>query len=159
MSALELAAHYVGPRCEHLRDVTPVRVTIKTETFEGIRYTQVFTYLEDERAVSEGGKKVGEERLETSFMLLGALPRTYRLKRISKHHRDTCQAVVYRIGEDDGDWYVTSHYPHDERTPYHPLGRCFMLGRWPHENPWHGRIDQNDDKPRQRLLITVEVVR
>ncbi len=122
-------------------------------TFFGVKYEWVGHYTYGMTAVQEGKHKDGEEYVETRLELLGE-----RLPLMKQKDRFHESKVCYRLPHDDGDWYISCWHEKDDVSEYHPWGKQFQLGRWPHEQ-FGERIDHYSKQPRVRCLVDVEVIK
>lgn len=143
-------------RCGGNRDIIPVRVSLtyggRVYEYYGARYTWVGHYTHSMMAVTHGDKQEGEEYTRQCVYLVGDLPPTAKPKTRRGEHK-----VVYRLPDDDADWYISGYCqtfePHQDK--YHPFGKNWMLGRW--DVPGDERIDRWDAGPRPRRPLAVEV--
>ena len=135
--------------------VNAVTVSHKNEdtVLYGVRYQKVRRYSPTERHVTEGGKIAGDLYEETVFDLLGDFP-PFLLKKDKEHN----SKFVLRFDGDEAEWYVSCYYDKTDKNQYHPLGKQFSLARWPHENPWHDRIDKYDLAPAVRVKASFSAV-
>lgn len=144
---------------KNVRNVRPIRVTFligpKTiVTMYGAEYESVRTRVAAEREVTEGRAKEGDEYTERRLAIAGMRPKAMTLK-----DRTGCGKICWRMEGDftESDWHP-SWYWEGGKTKYAPVGPEFSMGRWPHELPYMGRIDQYET-PRQRRTFRVEYVK
>jgi hypothetical protein len=134
----------------HIRDVRPVRLTLpaltakekpKPEKFHEVYEGAIYTREEDRPAI----------------YLLGQPPSSYKFK-VRLHGDVWEQKYVYRLPDDDHDWYVACHSDEKRLVPeYARLGPFFILGYWPHDHPGFDgeRIDHHGPM-RRRLNVQRE---
>lgn len=136
---------------ENFVNIRPVRVVLRLgrhkAVYDGALSDQVVTCTEGEHMVTDGGMRPGETYLAQRLDLAGRVAAW-----MQKKDRRGESKVVYRL--DSHDWYVSCWYV-GPPTEHHPVGDWFSMMPWPHELSWMGRIDEGEDRPRERATLEI----
>lgn len=118
----------------------------------GVEYDNVEPYGKCHK-VTRGEAKESDLQIERRYCLLGT-----REDWMKKQTKQYCNKAVFRLPNDDGDWFYGGGWDGVVSYPWHPLGPTMYIHRWPHESPDHGRIDRFYDAPAERHNVTVEYI-
>lgn len=149
--ASKLKDHY--SKFSHLREIKIVKMTINREEYYGVSYLMTRKRIPQERMVTEGWAKEGEEYKEERFCLLGEMPFAMKMQRLDGEWKN-----VLKFENDDRDWYCCCYYEGGEISEYHPFGNEFHITPWDHNPKWMGRIDQHLTVKCGKLLASFHLI-
>lgn len=142
------------------REILPVRVRIGDKySYEGAFSAEIQRYGSQERFVTDGLVRAGEEYVRYRLELLGLRPKklanrvNYVL--VWEHGHPLDERAVKSIGE----WYVACYYEGQDRNEYHPYGPSFtLMDHTVHVSGYYKdwKIDTGERHTCPRIPMTVE---